>query len=383
MDLVRDLHGVDVHVVPYLPLRPSTPGGSVQKPSTAVARWEWLKRATRRARFSLAMFGDPRLLSYRPMVRKGLDVIARHGVDLIIATSPPEVVFFVARTLSRRTGIPWVADFRDLWFRDMRLYQSRLASSLSGPVNRWLVKDASVLVTVSRGLQERLSAYLGRDVLVSYNGYFENEPERAPPIASRADSKVQIVYTGRLYPGRRDPEPLFQALRMLKSQVPGLAERLSVHFFGFDGPVLQPLITRHSVADCVVSHPFVPYRESIGLQRGADVLLFLDWTAPGAEGVLTGKLFEYLGSGRPILALGNRRDTEAAAIIAQAEAGITLVRQEEIVEYLKRLLSSGRPPDIPEGSARIYSRERQARELLERLTSGLRAASEKAAIEPT
>jgi glycosyltransferase involved in cell wall biosynthesis len=379
MDLERNVQGIGVHVVRYLPLRPSKPGVSVQKPSRAVARWEWLKSATRRARFSLAMFGDPRLLSYGPMVRKGLEVIANQGADLIIATSPPEVVFFVARALSRRTGVPWVADFRDLWFRDMRLHHSRLASSLSGPVNRWLVKDACALVTVSRGLQNRLSAYLGRDVLVSYNGYFEKEPERAVPAASRADGKLRIVYTGRLYPERQNPEPLFEALRKLKSDIPDLAERLSVHFFGFDAPRLRPLFARHGVDNCVVAHEFVSYQESIELQRGADVLLFLDWTDRRAEGVLTGKLFEYLGSGRPILALGNRRDSEAASIIASAEAGITLVHPEEVVEYLKRLLTSGRPPDTPKGSVRIYSRERQARELLERLTNRLREVPRKAA----
>jgi glycosyltransferase involved in cell wall biosynthesis len=317
------------------------------------------------------MFGDPRLLSYSPMVRKGLDVIANHGADLIIATSPPEVVFFVARSLSRRTGVPWVADFRDLWFRDMRLHHSRVASSLSGPVNRWLVKDACALVTVSRGLQNRLSAYLGRDVLVSYNGYFEKEPERAPPAASRADGKLRIVYTGRLYPGRQNPEALFEALRKLKSDIPDLAARLSVHFFGFDAPRLRPLFARHGVDDCVVAHDFVTYQESIELQRGADILLFLDWTDPRAEGVLTGKLFEYLGSGRPILALGNRRDSEAAGIIAKAEAGVSLVHAEEVVEYLKRLLSSGRSPGTPRGSVGVYSRERQARELLESLASRL------------
>ena len=110
-------------------------------------------------------------------------------------------------------------------------------------------------------------------------------------------------------------------------------------------------------------HGYVPYQKSVGIQRVADVLLFLDWTDIRAEGVLTGKLFEYLGSGRPILAIGASKNTEAARIIADTGCGTTLTTVEEIVNYLQSLLSSP-PPPIAEGAAARYSRERQAEELL-------------------
>ena len=365
MDLERDLSGIGVHEVPYLPLARR---GSVT--ARGAAGWERLKTFTRRARFSMGIFADPRLLAYAPMVRRGIELASERHVDVIVATSPPEIAFMVARTLARRTGAPWIADFRDLWFRDMLLYRSRIAAWLSGCLNRRLVNSAALLVTVSRGLQKRLARYMGREVVVSYNGFFADE--LGSQVSTPRDGKLHIVYTGRLYPGKRDPEPLFRALVALRATNADLPRRLSVDFYGFEDPWLQSLVERHGVQDCVAMRGFVPYRQSVGIQRGADALLFLDWADARAEGVLTGKLFEYLGSGRPILAIGPTKDSEAARIIADTGCGVTLTKVDEIVTYLRDLLSSP-PPKIPDGAAQQYSRERQAEQLLATIRQQLAA----------
>lgn len=364
MDLERDLSGMAVHEIDYLPA-PRARAASTHR----VAAWEKLKTLTRRMRFSLGIFGDPRLMGYLPLVRHGIRLCAKRRFDVIVATSPPEVTFMVARTLHRRTGTPWVADFRDLWFRDMLLYRSRLASWLSGPLNKRLVTTASLITTVSQGLQKRLSEYLAREVLVFYNGFFRDEqPARGE---HAVDSRRHIVYTGRLYPGKRDPEPLFRALTALREKIPDLAQRVSVDFYGFDDPWLRSLIERHEVADCVNLCGFLPYAESIAMQRDADVLLFLDWADAKAEGVLTGKLFEYFGSGRPILSIGPSKATEAARLIVDAGAGEALITDKEVSDYLVRLLSLPRPPAVPRARLDRFTRERQAEEFLQAVQARL------------
>jgi hypothetical protein len=372
MDMECDITGLQVHETGGRPA--PVPGGAA--PSAAgVRRWERLKTATRRARFSLAMFGDPRLLAYFALVREGASLLRSRHFDLIVATSPPEVALFAARALSRRTGIPWVADFRDLWFRETRLQQSRLASWLSGPVNRWLVRSAGALVTVSAGLQKRLSAYLGREVLLSYNGHFE---ETLPPAPRPSpDGRLHIVYTGRVYPGKQDPEPLFRALAALRGE-PGGAGRFVVDFYGHENPWLTALAARYRLGDTVRLHGFVPHRASLAAQRAADALLFLDWTDTGAEGVLTGKLFEYFGSGRPILALGPRPDSEAVQLIAQTRSGISLCSQDALAAWLRQFAAGVPLPAAATDEARErLSRRHQARVLLAELQARLpaRAAS--------
>ena len=370
-DLQCDMNGIWVHEAPYLGQHGHSSVSSSTEPVKSAHRWEWLKRVTRRIRLGLGMFGDVRLLAYPSMVREGLRIGRDQKIDLIIATAPPEMVFFVARTLSKKLGIPWVADFRDAWFPDLRLYHTKLVGLVAGPINRWLVKTANTCVTVSRGLQQRLSSYLGREVFLVYNGFFEAGRDATPPRRPWNDGKLHIAYTGRIYPRKQDPEPLFRALASLGRLRRDLPHRVSVDFYGFDRPWLHPLIKRHGVEDCVRLCEFVPYRESINVQRAADVLLFLDWTEGQGDGMLTGKLFEYFGSGRPILAIGARKDSEAARLIAETGCGVTLTSDVEIIDYFQNLLVTERSDVVGSLVCDALSRERQARALLDHLNARL------------
>ena len=372
MDLECNLAGIQVHESGSRPAsaRAASP---LAAGKTGLESWERLKGITRRARFSLAMFGDPRLLAYFALVREGARLLRSQPFDLIVATSPPEVAFFAARALSRRTGVPWVADFRDLWFQDLRLHQSAVASWLSGIVQTRLVRSAAALVTVSAGLQERLSRHASREVLLSYNGPFEDADTRPQPAPARPwpAGEVHLVYTGHVYKGRQDPEPLFRALAALDDEGDPAARRLRVDFYGHDEAWLSGLAARYRLGDRVRFHGFVPHRESLAAQRAADAVLFLDWTAPTARGMLTGKLFEYLACGRPIIALGRRTDTEAAELIAGTRCGETLTSEEQIVAFLKRASAGTRLPDVDTSAARRYSRAEQARALIAALQARL------------
>lgn len=373
MDLDCDLSGIRVHEAAYLPGRGSAAGKRPAGAPAAVERWERVKAATRRIRFGLAMFGDLRLAAYFALVREGTRLVRSHGIDLIVATSPPEVAFFAARTLSRRAGVPWVADFRDLWFRDMRVHHSRIASWLSGIVQRWLVRSAAALVTVSVGLQKRLARYTGREVLISYNGPFE--ASQAPAASPRpwTDDGIHLVYTGRVHPGKQDPEPLFRALAALQPGADPAARAISVDFYGHDDAWVRSLVGRYRIEDRVRFHGFVTHRESVAAQRAADAVLFLDWTDATADGMLTGKLFEYLGCGRPVVAVGRRKDTEAARLIAETRCGTTYTTQEEIAALLGKLAAGAPFPPVDPAAGERYSRENQARAILDQLLAALTA----------
>jgi hypothetical protein len=124
-------------------------------------------------------------------------------------------------------------------------------------------------------------------------------------------------------------------------------------------------------------HGFVPYAKSLAAQRHAAALLFVDWMDPRAEGILTGKLFEYLASGRPIFCLGNRADTEAARVVREAHAGTVATTASEVARYVAALASGASPAGADAARVALFSRRVQAERLLERIGGERRAEHER------
>lgn len=371
MDLNYDMGEINLHIVPYL--RRNKPRGASGDPfdKENIQRWERVKTYTRKLRFGMGMFMDLRMLAFGPLVRKGRQLLQNGDFDFIISSYPPEVVHLAAYRLSREFGMPWVADYRDLWFREMRLFQYRWTTFLSGIINRRLLRKAKMISTVSKGLSKRLEKVLNRGITVSYNGFIKPRWEIDSTRPWR-DGKMHVVYTGRMYPGKRDPRMFLEAVSEFCQSEPRFDDRIAIDFYGYDVVYVESIAKECGLEHCVTAHGFVPYDESLRVQQNAGALLFLDWAEESAEGVLTGKLFEYLSSGRPILCVGTRKDTEAAEIILKARCGVVVTSRAEIHSYLHELLE--KEPQATPGIERVasYSRESQARILLEQISKSIR-----------
>jgi glycosyltransferase involved in cell wall biosynthesis len=365
LDLDYDLSGLSIHTTPFLG-KTSTTVSTVDASARGgrTGRWERLKIATRALRLGFGMFGEIASLAYASLLRRGVAILDSDTFDFIVSTSPPEVTHFVAHALSVRTGSPWLADYRDLWFPEMRLHHFRWVAALTGLANRRLLKNAAVVSTVSRGLAARLETFLGRPIHICYNGFF-SEASTAPRPRPWADEKVHIVYTGRLYPQKRDPTTFFCALGQALRTGPDLANQLTVDIYGYDESWLYALIAQYGVAGCVHLHGFVSHDQSLAAQQHADYLLFVDWMDDMAEGILTGKLFEYLASGRPIICVGTRDDSEAAGLIRDVRAGVVLTEVRDIQAYLGTTVHHSPVTRLQHDLVKPYSRREQASMLLD------------------
>jgi len=375
LDLDHDLSTFRVHLTPYLHKEWSATANGGHEARNVAQRWDRLKIVTRHVRLGLGMFGELAWLAYRPLLRQAVELSRRHRFDFVISTSPPEVVHFVGYALARRTGVPWVADYRDLWFPEMRINQFRSTAWLTGVLKRPRLLRAAAVSTVSEGLSRRLGAFLGRDVIVCYNGFF---PEGVADRILRPweDDKKHIVYTGRLFPKKRDPGRFFAGLARALQEQPRLADMLCVDLYGYDDPWVREAILAHGVERCVQVHGLVAHRDSLTAQHHANMLLFVDWMDERAEGILTGKLFEYFASGGSILCVGNRRDSEAAQLIAQINAGTTVCTEDEVRDQLLALARRDSEPICRPDRHRIerYSRFRQADLLLGRIVDAIGTA---------
>jgi glycosyltransferase involved in cell wall biosynthesis len=134
-----------------------------------------------------------------------------------------------------------------------------------------------------------------------YNGFDPADYPREP----RSTSEFVLTYVGTLIRPGQNPEPLFQALALLASR-PGLdldRSGFQIRFLGTAPGTVTDLAERHGVAHLVRHLPAVSHRECLAQQAAATALLFIGWSDPDL-GWLSAKLFEYLGAGRPILAVG-------------------------------------------------------------------------------
>lgn len=289
--------------------------------------------------------------------------------DLVVTTAWPYSVHFIGWMLKKRHRAKrWVVDWRDLW-TDNHMYPGL---PLIRNIERWLEKKfnsaADIVTTVSSPLAGSLANGCGDKVKVIYNGFDEEDYAALPKQNIFADdNKIRIVYTGSLYPGKRDPSPLFQAIAYLARSGSLLPGQLEV-IFASKLLDVAALAEQFGISDYVSSVGFLPREQALRMQRDADALLFLEFDAPGVEGILTGKLFEYLHAGPPIVAVGISQESTAGTLICASGRGCALGNDiVRIQAWLEYLINNHATPPLPPGKLDIgiYSRAQQAARLLE------------------
>ncbi len=273
-------------------------------------------------------------------LRGGHSVLRGWSPDVVLGSAPPFTSILIARSLARRAGAPLVVEYRDRYFEDPYHDFSGLQmvrKKIDRRLENWWMEPARGIVTVSEPWAKDYAARFGLPVTVVYNGFdpddFPLREERsfAPP------DMLRIVYTGVLYTDRRDPSPLFAAIKLMGEA----GKSIRVDFYGADPVVLRRMASAHGVLDRITANDRVSYSDSIDLQMNADVLLLLQWNDPREVGNVPGKVFEYVAARRPVLGLGPV-DGVPARILSERSAGVVVNDPEEIAGQLARWQSEKR-----------------------------------------
>jgi len=246
-----------------------------------------------------------------------IKLVRSEGIDVVITTSPPGSVHLIGAAAKRATGVRWIADLRD----SLVAHPHRRAESLAvrtkeradKAVARLVARSADAIVCVSEAITEETKGLepRGRVVTIANGSDFDD----FAGLEYRRGERFRITHTGSFF-GKRDPRPFLKALAG-----PGL-EDVTARFVGdfrsTDREWAEPL----ALGDRLELIPYVPRRRSLELQRDSEALLLLIPDAGGrGQGVLSGKVFEYLAAERPILA-AVPPEGAAAALIREAEAGV-------------------------------------------------------------
>jgi glycosyltransferase involved in cell wall biosynthesis len=318
---------------------------------------------------------EPLVAAWAPFARsRGLRLQRRSRFDCVITSSPPESAHAVGRALARR-GVAWVADLRDGWtFEPIRppfptAIQRRLDERLE---RRWL-GSADAVVCVSRPAADDLRRRLGIEARLVPNGW---DPDLLAVDGGESNAdildpeRLSLVYTGRFGSYGRDPAPLVRALGELAAADPAAASRLELVVAGPLTEAEAELLRIDVSPARIVVAGTLPRERALALQRNADALLLL--ALPQRTQLLNFKLFEYLATDRPILALA--AGTEAGRVVEETGGdAVPADDVEAIVRALHRLLAGDLPPPDP-AAREAYSYPGIARQMAAVAESAVTAA---------
>jgi len=248
---------------------------------------------------------------------KAAELIKKYDIDTVITTSPPHSTQLVGLKLKNRLGVKWIADMRDPWtdiYYYNNFYPTTIAKYIDGKYEKSVLESADYVISVSEFIKKQFAAKSNRinpdKILVIPNGFDESD---FPTTNRKKGDIFTISYTGTLA-ANYDISGFIKVLKNFKGDY-------RLQFVGKVDANVQRLID-NEIGDHSIFKGFVPHSESINTLLSSDMLLLVIPVIKDNEGILTGKLFEYIGSGKPILCLGPKHG-DAANIITHAEAGIT------------------------------------------------------------
>jgi glycosyltransferase involved in cell wall biosynthesis len=282
---------------------------------------------------------DARRFWIGPSFRYLKSYLRKHPVDAVISTGPPHSMHMIGMKLARHTRLPWIADFRDPW-TEIDFYHHLKLSSRADRRHRALeqkvLREASLVIVVGKTMGERFAERAGIRTLVIPNGYDDSDfgeepgtpersaPEMPPPERSAQEKSgvFSIVHIGAMNPDRNHPV-FWQAVSSLLSREKGKHPEIRVKLIGKVDISVHRDIQQYGLEDVVELLPSLPHEEIMAYLKTASVLYLPINRTPTAKMIATGKIFEYLAAGRPILGIGPV-DGDAADIIRDCNAGVMI-----------------------------------------------------------
>jgi len=306
------------------------------------------------------------------LIKAARKVLAENKIEAIISTGPPHSTHLAAYKLQKEFALPWLADFRDPWvniFYNKHFPRTAATKRKDQNLENLVLAEADRILTVSPGLAEEF-ADRSKKVEILYNGY---DPKDLPSPKDETNGKFSLSYTGNFKPNQNVQE-LWKALSELIEERPDFKAHLQVQFVGNIDPGVRQSIRDTGLEDFVLDHGYQAHHFATEVMVNSSALLFIVPQTTDNHLILTGKLFEYLGSGSPMLSIGPP-EGNAAGIIRESERGSTIaytnregIKSRILDLFEKWQAHDGRPPKLDRNTSRNFTRQGGARKLAQILS---------------
>lgn len=285
---------------------------------------------------------DARCWWIKPSIKYLSKYLKNNLVDAIISTGPPHSMHMIARALHEKLNIPWVADFRDPWtdidfYKDLHL--TKCADKKNHRFEKEVLRSANEVVTVGKHCAARLKQIGNRDIKIITNGYDFNIDDLKKE--TKLTERFTLSHMG-IIGENRNPEKFWEAIKELIDQeserinqelkyneqntfpkMVSFKDALNIRLIGQVDRKVVESVEVNGLKNYVDFIPYIPHNEVIKKQAESQVLLLFINKTPNAKSIMTGKIFEYMTSGRPILAVGPE-DGDIAAILKETQTGIII-----------------------------------------------------------
>lgn len=244
---------------------------------------------------------DARKFWVRPSVKYLKKYLSENKIDTIITTGPPHSVHLIGKELKQQVNLRWFADFRDPWttigYHD-KLKLTKRSMQKHKSLERAVLQTADHIVVTSFTTQKEFKDSTNTPISVLTNGY-----DRESISEVILDTKFTVSHIGSLLSGR-NPKNLWKALYDLIQENEAFSASFQLQLVGAVSDDVLSSIKEAGLSDFLILEGYVPHTEAIKIQRSSQVLLLIEIDSEDTRCIIPGKLFEYMVSKRPVIALG-------------------------------------------------------------------------------
>ncbi len=285
---------------------------------------------------------DARVFWVKPSVKYLKKYIQENNIETIITSGPPHSLHLIGLDLKKQLNVNWIADFRDPWttigyHKELKL--SKWASAKHKALEKEVMKTCDTILVTSPTTKTEFERITNQPIEVITNGYDVEEIEK-----KSLDEAFTLAHIGSFL-SERNPQILWESLSELIQENEAFATHFKLKLIGAVSKEVIQSISDYKLDTFVQNLGYVSHEEALIHQRSSQVLLLIEIDSVDTKCIIPGKLFEYMVSERPILAIGPK-NSDFENIIKQTNTGVFYQYNEknelksQILSYFNQYLEN-------------------------------------------
>ena len=280
------------------------PNALLSKYGTIKLPREWFRKALNK--LSQTFFVPDNKISWaKKAYAKAEELISQENFDAVFVTAPPFSAFHVFSQIKKKHNIPLIIDYRDLWFGSyFAFYPTPFHKSLHKKMEYNVLKAADKVIVTNRKAKEKLLNFYPfltfNDIVIITHGFDPADFENAT-IIPKHSKRMVLTYSG-IFMVYNSPKYFLQAFKQISIERPDIAKNIELHFVGFLRKENQKLVRKLKLQEFVFDHGYVDHHDAVSYILNSDVLWMMVGRRKNIDAILPGKVYEYIGTKKPIIA---------------------------------------------------------------------------------